>query len=43
MCTPSHGRTKAVQPARTYIQQLCADTVCNLENLLGAMDDRDEG
>ena len=24
--TPSHGRTKAERPARTYIQQLCADT-----------------
>ena len=23
--TPSHGRTKFGQPARTYLQQLCAD------------------
>ena len=23
--TPAHGRTKAGRPARTYIQQLCAD------------------
>ena len=38
---PSHGRAKARQPARTYIQQLCADTGCSLENLPGAMDDRD--
>ena len=38
--TPSHGRAKAGQPARTYIQQLCANTGCSLENLLGAMDDR---
>ena len=26
--TPSHGRAKAGRPARTYIQQLCADTGC---------------
>ena len=28
--TPSHGRAKARQPARTYIQQLCEYTGCNL-------------
>ena len=28
-------------PARTYLHQLCADTGCSLEDLLGAMDDRD--
>ena len=39
--TPSHGQAKVGQPARTYIQQLCADTGCSLENLLWAMDDRD--
>ena len=39
--TPSHGRSKARWPARTYIQQPCADTGCNLEDLLGAMDNRD--
>ena len=38
---PSHGRVKAGLPARTYIQQLCADTGCSLEDLPGAMDDRD--
>ena len=38
--TPSHGRAKARRPAKTYIQ-LCADTVCNLEDLLGAIDNRD--
>ena len=38
--TPSHGWTKAGQPARTYIQQLCADTEYSLEDLLGVMDDR---
>ena len=26
---------------RTYIQQLCADTGCSLEDLPGAMNDRD--
>ena len=35
--TPS--RAKAKWPARTYIQQPCADTWCSLEDLLGAMDD----
>ena len=39
--TPSHGRAKAGQPARIYIQQLCADRGCNLEDLAEAMDDRD--
>ena len=39
--TPSHGQAKVGGPARTYIQQLCADTGCSLEDLPGAMDDRD--
>ena len=34
--TPSHGR-----PTRTYIQKLCADTGCTLEDLPEAMDDRE--
>ena len=38
--SPSHGRAKAGQPARTYKQQLCADTGCSLEDLPEAMDDR---
>ena len=29
--TPSHGRAKAGRPARSYIQQLCADTGCCIE------------
>ena len=42
----SHGRAKVGRasvgrPARTYIQQLCADTGYSLEDLLEAMDDRD--
>ena len=39
--TPTHGRAKAGRSARTYIQQLCTDTGCSLEDLPGAMDDRD--
>ena len=38
--SPSQGRAKAGRPATTYIQQLCADTGCSPEDLLGAMDDR---
>ena len=41
--TPSHGRAKAGRPAITYIQRLCAATGCNLEDLPGAMDERDRG
>ena len=39
--TPSHRQAKAGRPARNYIQQLCADTGCSLEDLPGAMDDKD--
>ena len=39
--TPSHGRAKAGRPARTYIQQLCADTGCSPEDLPEAMDNRE--
>ena len=31
----------AIFPTRTYLHQLCADTGCSLEDLLGAVDDRD--
>ena len=31
--TPSHGQGKALRAAITYIQQLCADTECSLEDL----------
>ena len=31
--TPSHGRVKVGRPARTHIQELCADTGCSLEDL----------
>ena len=40
--TPSHGRARVGGPARTYLQQLYTDTVCCMEDLPGAMDDRDE-
>ena len=39
--TPSHGRAKVGRPARTNIQQLCADTGCRPEDLPEAMDDRE--
>ena len=39
--TPSYGRAKAGRAARTYIQQLCADTGCSPEELPKAMDDRE--
>ena len=39
--TPSHGRIKAGRPARTYIQQLCVDTVYSPGDLSEAMDDRE--
>ena len=38
---PSQGRAKAGRPARTNIQQLCADTGCSLEDLPKAVDDRE--
>ena len=41
--TPSYGRAKEEPPARIYIQQLCANTRCNLEDLPGAMDDCGRG
>ena len=34
----TYGCTSVAKP---YMRQLCADTGCNLEDLLGAMDDRD--
>ena len=37
--TPSHARAKTGRPARTYKQQLCADTGCSPEDLPEAVDD----
>ena len=39
--TRSHRRAKTERPARTYIQLLCGDTGYSLDDLPGAMDDRD--
>ena len=39
--TPAYGQSKAGQPARTYIQQLCDDMGCNPEDLPEAMNDRE--
>ena len=39
--TSSHGRSKTGRPARTYIQQLCADTGYNPKDLPEAMVDRE--
>ena len=32
--TPKYGQAKAGRPARTYIQQLCEDTGCSLEEAI---------
>ena len=40
--TPTHSRTQAGRPARTYIQQLCEDTGCSPEDLPEAMNDREK-
>ena len=40
--THTYGQAKAGRPARTYIQQLCKDTECNLEDLPEAMNDREK-
>ena len=40
--TPTYGRAKAGRPARTYIQQLCEDTGCSLEDLPETMKDREK-
>ena len=39
--TSTHGRANAGWPAWTYIQQLCVDTGCSLEDLSEAMDNRE--
>ena len=38
---PFTWMTSVGRPARTYLQQLCTDTGCSLEDLLETMDDRD--
>ena len=39
--TTTHGHTSVAQPAKMYIQQLCVDTGCFLENIFRAIFDRD--
>ena len=39
---PNHRRANVGHPARTYLQQLCTDTGCSLEDLPNAIDDREE-
>ena len=38
--TPTYGHTSVDQPAKTYIHKLCADIGCSLEDLSGAVYDR---
>ena len=38
--TPTYGRAKAGRPVRTYMQQLCEDTGCSLEDQPEAMNGR---
>ena len=40
--TPSHGRARFGRPARTYLQLLCTDSGCSMEDLPKAMDDMRE-
>ena len=40
--TLTYGRAKAGRPAGTYIQQLCEDTGCSLEDLPEVMNDREK-
>ena len=39
----THGRASASWPARTYLQQLCTDKGCSLEDLMIAMDGESQG
>ena len=41
LLTPSHGSASVGRSARTYLQQLCTDTGCSLEDLPEAIDNRD--
>ena len=40
--TQTHECASVGQPARTYLHQLYVDTGCSLEDLPGAMDDKDK-
>ena len=37
--TPWHGRSSVDRITRNYLQQLCTDTGCSMDDLQGAMDD----
>ena len=39
---PTHGERKRGRPRRTYVDQLMDDTLCNVNELKTAMDDKDE-
>ena len=39
---PPHMAEQKPEPARTYIQQLCEDTGCSLEDMSEAMNDRED-
>ena len=39
---PSHECASVGRPVRTYLQQLCADTGCSLEDLPGMMEEREK-
>ena len=43
LCTRSRERASVGRPTRNYLQQLSADTGCNLEDLTEVMDNRDKG
>ena len=40
--TPAYGQARGGRPARTYIKQLCEDTVCSPEDMSVAMNDREK-
>ena len=40
--TPSHRRSSVRRSTRTYLDELCTDPGCSLEDLPEAMDNRDK-
>ena len=40
--TPSHRQARVGRQVRTYLQQLCSDTGCCMEDLPSVMDDKDK-
>ena len=39
---PKHGKRSNGRPAKTFVDQLVDDTECNVDELMNAMNDRDE-